>query len=104
MHICIDDFGTGYCSLSCLKRLPVETIKIDRSFVSKLPRDRASASIISAVTELATVLRLTVIAEGVETPSQLAALRRCGVRYAQGYLFGRPTSDGLRAAPITLPA
>ena len=104
IRLAIDDFGTGYAGLSYLRRVTADIVKIDRSFVSKLPRDRASASIISAVTELATVLRLTVIAEGVETPSQLAALRRCGVRYAQGYLFGRPTSDGLRAAPITLPA
>jgi EAL domain-containing protein (putative c-di-GMP-specific phosphodiesterase class I) len=90
VRIAIDDFGTGWASLSLLKRLPVDFIKVDRSFVSGLGRDPEDEPIVSAVLGLADALGLTTIAEGVETADQLARLRRLGCRYAQGFFFGRP--------------
>ena len=83
MHICIDDFGTGYCSLSCLKRLPVETIKIDRSFVDGLGREQEDTAIVRAVIGMAGSLRLLCVAEGVETDEQVLALRALGCHIAQ---------------------
>ena len=88
--IAIDDFGTGFAGLSYLRRLPADIIKIDRSFVSDLTSDGASATLIASIVELAASLGLSVVAEGVETEDQrrtLAALQ-CGS--AQGYLFARP--------------
>jgi diguanylate cyclase (GGDEF)-like protein/PAS domain S-box-containing protein len=92
MHICIDDFGTGYSSLSYLKRLPVETIKIDRSFVDGLGRDEEDTAIVQAVIGIADSLRLLCVAEGVETPGQVESLRALGCHIAQGFLFGHPMS------------
>jgi len=100
MHICIDDFGTGYSSLSYLKRLPVETIKIDRSFVDGLGRDAEDSAIVQAVIGMANSLRLLCVAEGVETPAQVEALRALGCHIAQGFLFGHPLSaDSLAPFP-----
>jgi diguanylate cyclase (GGDEF)-like protein len=86
----LDDFGTGYASLAVLKRLPVDILKVDRSFVSGLGSDPADAPIVSAVIGLAQELGLTAIAEGVETAAQVAELRAIGCRYAQGFYFARP--------------
>ena len=86
----IDDFGTGYSSMSYLKRLPVSVLKIDQSFVRDLEEDGDSRSIVRAIIGLAHNLKLNVVAEGVETPGQLACLRREGCEAAQGYLFSRP--------------
>jgi EAL domain-containing protein (putative c-di-GMP-specific phosphodiesterase class I) len=94
VRIAIDDFGTGYSSLGYLRRLPVDALKIDRSFVGGLPHDAASLSIVKATIELGHSLGLTVVAEGVEHDAQLAALRELGCDWAQGYRIARPMPSG----------
>jgi len=89
-RIAIDDFGTGYSSLAYLKELPVDELKIDRSFVRNLGVDRVDAAICTAVLSLAREVGLTVTAEGVETEMQLDWLRQRGCHEAQGYLIARP--------------
>ena len=88
--IAIDDFGTGHASLTYLTRLPVDWLKVDRTFVSGLGQDARSAAIVGAVTAMARAFGLQVVAEGVEDDAQLAALRRLDVDLAQGYYFSRP--------------
>ena len=93
ISLSIDDFGTGYSSLSYLKRFPIDTIKIDRSFVKDLHKDTDDAAICAAILAMSTQLGLRVVAEGVETREQLEFLRRHGCHHIQGYLFGKPQSS-----------
>lgn len=89
-QLAIDDFGTGYSSLSYLQRFPIDLLKIDRTFVLEMGRNRSSTAIVAATVAMARALDLDVVAEGVETRYQIAALRMEKCRYAQGYAFGRP--------------
>jgi diguanylate cyclase (GGDEF)-like protein/PAS domain S-box-containing protein len=90
LQIALDDFGTGYSSLSYLKRFPIDTVKIDRSFVRDLTTDADDASIVSAVISMGKRLHMQLVAEGVETPEQLAFLREQSCPEGQGYYFSRP--------------
>lgn len=102
VRLALDDFGTGYSSLAALKRLPLHVLKIDQSFVRGLPDDPSDAQIVRTIVTMAEILGLSALAEGVETPAQLAHLRALGCRSFQGYLLARPESaDALfaRLAP-----
>ena len=90
VKITIDDFGTGFSSLSYLKRLPIDTLKVDRSFVREAPSDPDDAAMVMAIITLAHNLRLSVVAEGVETQEQLQLLRLLGCDEIQGFFFCRP--------------
>lgn len=91
----IDDFGTGYSSLSYLHNLPIDGLKIDRSFVQRLKEDKESLEIVKAILALAEKLHLEVIAEGVETDEQCELLIELGCKLGQGFLFSRPMDGGL---------
>jgi EAL domain-containing protein (putative c-di-GMP-specific phosphodiesterase class I) len=94
VRLAVDDFGTGYSSLSALKRFPIDFLKVDRSFVDGLPNDDDAGTIVWAVVRLGHNLNLTVVAEGIETAEQLAALREYGCDQGQGFLFSRPVAEG----------
>jgi diguanylate cyclase (GGDEF)-like protein/PAS domain S-box-containing protein len=90
VKIALDDFGTGYSSLSYLKRFPIDCVKIDRSFIHDIPDDPDSVAIVRTIIAMATSLRLSLVAEGVETERQRAHLRSEGCQEAQGFFFSRP--------------
>ena len=88
--VSLDDFGVGYSSLAQLNAMPLDSVKIDRSFLAGVDTDRRQATFLHAVLRLAEEIGLPVVAEGVERPAQLTLLRALGCRHAQGYLLGRP--------------
>jgi diguanylate cyclase (GGDEF)-like protein len=90
LTIALDDFGTYYSSLTYLKRLPIDTVKIDRSFVAGLPFVKSDVAIVSGILGLARALERTAVAEGIETEQQRSWLARAGCEYGQGYFFARP--------------
>jgi EAL domain-containing protein (putative c-di-GMP-specific phosphodiesterase class I) len=90
VRISIDDFGTGYSSLAYLRTLPIDELKIDRSFITPVADDPSAAAIVASVIGLGHALGLVVVAEGVETESQLTVLRDLGCDLAQGFYLSRP--------------
>jgi diguanylate cyclase (GGDEF)-like protein len=99
--LALDDFGTGYSSLSYLRRYPIDKIKIDRAFITHLGVDREADAVVTAIVRLARALRLSVIAEGVETAEQRQRLARAGCSEVQGYLFGRPSAPQVIEGMLT---
>ncbi len=90
LHVYLDDFGTGYSSLSYLKRFPLDTVKIDKSFIHDLAEDNSDRTLVEAIVTMARSLGLRVVAEGIESQAQLDILRSMGCGYGQGYFFSRP--------------
>lgn len=99
-EISLDDFGTGYSSLSYLHRLPIDYLKIDRSFVTRMIESRENAEIIRTIIKLGQNLKMKVIAEGIETPEQLEQLQSLNCEFGQGYLFSKPLESEAAAAFI----
>lgn len=92
MRIAIDDFGTGFSFLGRLSELPIDTLKIDRVFTSRLPLDRKSGTLVSTIIDMAHAFDMTTVAEGVETQAQLDYLMRAGCDESQGFLNGKPVA------------
>ena len=92
INLSLDDFGTGYSSLSYLTRFPIDTLKIDKSFIDKMLISSEDESVVKAILTLATSLGKNVIAEGVESEEQFQYLKRSGCQFFQGYLLGKPQS------------
>jgi diguanylate cyclase (GGDEF)-like protein/PAS domain S-box-containing protein len=107
LRLAIDDFGTGYSSLSYLRRFPVDILKIDRAFVRDLGQDADADALVRAIASMAQALKLTVVAEGVETAEQAALLKALDCEFGQGWLFGRPVPShefGQRFLGVDAPA
>jgi EAL domain-containing protein (putative c-di-GMP-specific phosphodiesterase class I) len=92
VHLALDDFGSGHSSLPQLARLPLDVIKLDRSFLSRVDRDACTRAVCESIVGIGAALGLDVVAEGVETTAQLAVLESIGCGYAQGFLLSRPIS------------
>ena len=104
LKIAVDDYGTGYCALAYLRDLPIDELKIDRSFIALVTADPRSAAIVRSTIELAHALGLKVVAEGVEDQAALDALAAFGCDYAQGYHFSRPVPGDAFAASTAVRA
>jgi EAL domain-containing protein (putative c-di-GMP-specific phosphodiesterase class I) len=102
LRVAIDDFGTGYSSLAYLTRFPITSLKIDRSFVAHALIDRADATIVRSIVDMARTLGFTVVAEGVESAPQADFLRSLGCQQAQGFLFARPMQAEAFAAHLAI--
>ncbi|MEW6513776.1 MAG: bifunctional diguanylate cyclase/phosphodiesterase [Pseudomonadota bacterium] len=100
VRIYLDDFGTGYSSLSYLKRFPLDTVKIDKSFIRDLHADKSDYALVDAIITMARSLGLHVVAEGIEDEQQLEVLRNMGCGYGQGYYFARPIAAADFAAMV----
>ena len=103
VSLLMDDFGTGYSSLNHLHSLPFDVLKIDRSFVIRMTEGEQPFQIVRTIVELARVLGMDVVAEGIETLEQYDLLRQLGCRFGQGYLFSRPVPAGLISEMLQLP-
>jgi EAL domain-containing protein (putative c-di-GMP-specific phosphodiesterase class I) len=101
VKIALDDFGTGYSSLSYLHSLPLDTLKIAKPFIDGLTSGRRESSFVGMIVDLAKTLELEVIAEGIETPAQLACLREMNAGLGQGFFLGRPSAASPRLARTT---
>jgi EAL domain-containing protein (putative c-di-GMP-specific phosphodiesterase class I) len=93
VRIAIDDFGAGYSSMSYLRHFPIDSVKIDQQFVHGIESSQADRAIVAAIIRIAHGLGLRIIAEGVETPEQLAFLREQDCEEVQGFLFGAPAAE-----------
>src|SRR5690625_3136463 len=93
VHISIDDFGSGYSSFNYLKRLPIDTIKIDRLFINEIEQSKENKEIVKAIIALANTLNIKTVAEGIENEAQVRILRKIGYTDGQGYLFSRPLNE-----------
>ena len=102
ISLAIDDFGTGYSALSYLHRFPVDRVKVDRSFVSRIDRTGRDLALVSAIVSLADALGLGCVAEGVMSEQQLDEVRRIGCGSAQGFLLGRPMPAWLAAEAVMI--
>jgi EAL domain-containing protein (putative c-di-GMP-specific phosphodiesterase class I) len=100
VQLAMDDFGTGYSSLSNLHRFPINTLKIDRSFITRMVENSENAEIVRTISGLAQNLGMNVVAEGVETHEQLEILRGLKCEFGQGYLFSKPVDSGAAEAFI----
>jgi EAL domain-containing protein (putative c-di-GMP-specific phosphodiesterase class I) len=103
VRLAIDDFGTGYSSMSMMKRFPIDTIKIDRSFVRDLPTNSEDKAIAQAIIGMGKALGLTIVAEGVETNEQDEFLRKNSCDEIQGFLYSKPVPADKIAALLQLP-
>jgi EAL domain-containing protein (putative c-di-GMP-specific phosphodiesterase class I) len=88
--LCLDDFGTGHSSLACLHQFPIDVLKIDRSFIANVDRGRGFMALIHATAELAHNLGIRIVAEGIETAEQVAAVQSLDCEFGQGYIFSKP--------------
>lgn len=102
IRVCLDDFGVGAASLDYLHRLPADTVKIDGRFVRETVTDQRARDLVTRMAELCADLKMTTIAEMIETEAQAEVIRGLGVGYGQGWLFGRPASEPTNAAPKTV--
>ena len=103
VSLLMDDFGTGYSSLNHLHSLPFDVLKIDRSFVMRMTEGEQPLQIVRTIVELARVMGMDVVAEGIETHEQYTLLRQLGCRFGQGFLFSRPVPAETISAMLRLP-